>query len=461
MNKKIMTLIHGKYLFSIMLFLALSSGIVNAQGDISASDTTRKNAIRLFIDCQRCDMNYIKEQMPYINYVRDTREAQVYLLVTGQSTGSGGQEYTIFYSGQQEFAGMKDTLTYNANPDATQDITRTGLTNTMALGLMRYVARTSIKNDVKVSFQGARQEDPAQVADNWNYWVFSLETRPEFRLEKSQQQYQWFNLISVNRVTPEWKLQNNFIQSYEKNTFIQQEEDTITGIMTEEKTVGIRKSWTFNNLTVKSLTDHWSAGLRASVLSSSYNNLDLQVRVAPSVEYDIFPYSVSNQKQLRVLYGIGYVYNKYIDITIYDKTQEKLFEHTLDIALQVQQKWGSANMAFGYAAYLNDFSKNKVSLDANVRIRILKGLSLDLNGAVSFIHNQIQLAKGDPSSEDMFLRLAELETNYRYEGSVGLTYTFGSIYNNVVNPRFGGGGGFDGGQGGGGGGGDEYEGGPD
>jgi len=37
----------------------------------------------------------------------------------------------------------------------------------------------------------------------------------------------------------------------------------------------------------------------------------------------------------------------------------------------------------------------------------------------------------------VLLRLRELETQFEYFTSFGLTYTFGSIYNNVVNPRFG------------------------
>ncbi len=45
-----------------------------------------------------CDMNYIRQEMPYINYVRDVKEAQVYMLVTRQSTGSGGTVlYNILY----------------------------------------------------------------------------------------------------------------------------------------------------------------------------------------------------------------------------------------------------------------------------------------------------------------------------------------------------------------------------
>ena len=446
MNNNLKTFLKGKVIFSIILLLALSSGRLFAQGDISGSDTTTKNALRLFIDCQTCDMNYIRKEMPYINYVRDTRESQVYMLVTRQVTGSGGMNYTLFYSGQQELAGMKDTLAYTSNPDATADITRTGLTNTMAMGLMRYVAKTPAKSNVKISFQGETQKNIEQVADKWNYWVFSVGTMPQFTSEKSQKTYQWGIRAYVNRVTPDWKFQNSIQRNFNKSIYIRNKTDNVTGITTEEKTIAVKKSVTFNNLTVKSITDHWSAGIRATALSSSYSNYNVQVRVAPSVEYDIFPYSVSNQKQLRVLYGIGYVYNNYVDTTIYNKTKESLFEHTLDIALQVQQKWGSANMAIGYAAFLNDFSKNNISLDGSVVIRVLKGLSLDFSGSVSFIHNQIQLAKGNRSAEEVYLKLSELETSFRYQGSVSINYTFGSIYNNVVNPRFGSGGGFIGGQ---------------
>jgi len=40
------------------------------------------------------------------------------------------------------------------------------------------------------------------------------------------------------------------------------------------------------------------------------------------------------------------------------------------------------------------------------------------------------------SLEEILLRRRELETSYYYYFSIGLSYTFGSIYNNVVNPRF-------------------------
>jgi len=51
------------------------------------------------------------------------------------------------------------------------------------------------------------------------------------------------------------------------------------------------------------------------------------------------------------------------------------------------------------------------------------------------------LAKGEASLEEILLRRKELATEYEYSLSIGLSFTFGSIYSNVVNPRFGGGGG--------------------
>jgi hypothetical protein len=41
----------------------------------------------------------------------------------------------------------------------------------------------------------------------------------------------------------------------------------------------------------------------------------------------------------------------------------------------------------------------------------------------------------------------ELQSGYEVQFAVGVSYTFGSIFNNIVNPRFGGGGGGGGGNG--------------
>jgi hypothetical protein len=70
-------------------------------------------------------------------------------------------------------------------------------------------------------------------------------------------------------------------------------------------------------------------------------------------------------------------------------------------------------------------------------VRLIKGLSLNLFGGASRIRDQLSLPKGSASLEEVLLRRRALATGYSFYRSVGLSYTFGSIYSNVVNPRFG------------------------
>jgi len=130
----------------------------------------------------------------------------------------------------------------------------------------------------------------------------------------------------------------------------------------------------------------------------------------------------------------GRIYN---DTTIYDKTEELLWQHQLEVAYQVQEKWGSVNVALRGSNYFHDFSKNRVELSGYISIRILKGLSLRIRGGAARINDQLSLVKGEASEAEILLQLQELETTYNLKGGLGLTYTFGSIYNNIVNPRFG------------------------
>lgn len=87
-----------------------------------------------------------------------------------------------------------------------------------------------------------------------------------------------------------------------------------------------------------------------------------------------------------------------------------------------------------------------MELNGFVRLRIVKGLSLSVNGEAAYINDQLNLRKGGLTEAERLLRLKEQATNYSIGGSISITYTFGSIYNNVVNPRFGSGGGGGGGM---------------
>ncbi len=391
----------------------------------TGEDNLRSKALKVFIDCRYCDMDYIREQIPYVNYVRDVRVAELYILVTSQSTGSGGHEYSIFFQGLKRFKGMNDTLIYASSPDETRDRIREGRTNMMKMGIMRYVARTPLASEVKITpAEGLKKQE---VKDKWNYWVFELQTEPQFDSEQSIKEISWDNSASAYKVTPDWKLEFEFNQSIDSRKYIYQDTTYLR----------YRSYWSYDNLMVKSLTDHWSAGVIDNVSSSSYRNIQVGFNIVPSVEYDIFPYSESTRRQLRILYGIGYQFMQYHDTTIYNKMQENLFQQQLRVAFRVQQKWGYVNVSMLASAYMHDVSKNRLSLAGALRIRIFKGFSLRLYGSVARINDQLSLVKGELNEEELLLRIRELATSYRAEGKIGIVYTFGSIYNNVVNPRFG------------------------
>ena len=52
------------------------------------------------------------------------------------------------------------------------------------------------------------------------------------------------------------------------------------------------------------------------------------------------------------------------------------------------------------------------------------------------LHDQIYLAKAGLTRQEVLLRQGQLATSYSAFLFAGLNYTFGSVLNNVVNPRF-------------------------
>jgi hypothetical protein len=417
------------FIHVILLFLIIYTGSGFGQKISIEADTTRRSAVKIFLDCQECDMNYIRQEIPYINYVRDVREAQVYILETNQDAGSGGEQFTFTFQGQGEFKGMNDTLIFTSSPDQTNTIIREKRTSMLKMGLMRYVARTPLFNEIEITHNSELEEE--EVTDRWNYWVFELSTEPQYESEEAIKRLELRNSINISKITPEIKLEIEMDQFYNSEKFIENvntDSARSSTYITNEKLMNI--------LFVKSLGNHWSAGLKWNLGSSTRENYGFRTDILPSIEYDIFPYSEATHRQLRIMYSAGYQFNNYVDTTIYDKVQEGLAIQMLNIAFQIQKKWGSVNLALVGSNYFNDFSKNRLELISSVNIRIFKGLSLQINGGVAHINDQLNLKKGDISESERLLQLRELATKYRVEGGIELTYTFGSIYNNIVNPRF-------------------------
>jgi hypothetical protein len=411
----------------ILLALTLMS---YGQIDADYAEEMKETALKVYMDCDLCDIEYIKTEIAFVNYVRDRREAQLHILITTQSTGSGGQEYTLAYLGQLEYAGQDDVLRYYSGKTDTEDETRQGLVQTLKIGLMRYVAKTPISRRISITLMD--QVKPTSVRDKWKSWVFGLSARGFFNGQKSVVYNSLNGNFSAIRVTPELKIRMSFAASHYSNKYIVEGQDI-------ESTLSSRSLQT---MIVKSRGQHWSVGGYLSLTSSSYSNIQFALKPAPAVEYDLFPYSQSTRKQLRFLYKLNFNAVRYDEETIYLKTKETLWSEDLSITLELKEKWGTVSASLEGSHYFHDLSKYRIQLYGEVSLRLYKGLSIDLFGGGSRIHDQLSLPKREASLEDILLMRKQLATSYDYYFSVGISYTFGSIYSNVVNPRFGSGGEF-------------------
>ncbi|MBM3310884.1 MAG: DUF481 domain-containing protein, partial [Candidatus Aminicenantes bacterium] len=246
--------------------------------------------------------------------------------------------------------------------------------------------------------------------------------------KESQQTSQNFDVrVAANKTTPEVKVRLGARADFENDRF-EYEDETISSD---------RESAMFRGLFAKSLGEHWSVGFSLGMDSSLYRNLRFKVAPAPVLEYDLFPYSESTRRQLRFQYRVGYEYVRYRNETIYDKTKESLLAQALSATLEIEEPWGSLSASLTGSHYFHNLKYNRVEFDSELSFRIFKGLDLNIDAGFERIRDQLALEKGDRTLEEILLRRKELATEYNLSFQVNLSYTFGSIYSNVVNPRFG------------------------
>jgi hypothetical protein len=403
---------------------ALAQTTAPGQADI---DALKKSAVKVYIDCGSCDIEYIKNEITFVNYVRDRNEAHVHVLITTLATGSGGREYTLTFIGQNEFADVKDVQKYFTSATDTEDEIRRGLVQALRLGLMSYVGRTPIASRIAISYTAPREAGP--VRDPWHFWVFSLSSHGSFSGQKSYKRNYLSSNFSANRVTERTKLQLSFYYSASRRKY---------WIESEDRTVsGTSESWDGSGLFVTSLGGHWSAGGYVETSSSFYSNIRFGLSLAPAIEYNVFPYVQSTRRQLRFLYRLAWNPVGYRETTQFGMLRATLWTESLSVTLDLREKWGTISTSVSGVNYLNHFTKGHVDTFGTISLNLYKGLNFFILGGWSLIHDQLSLRLRPPTDDEIYLRLVALQTNSSYFFAVGVQFTFGSIFTNVINPRFG------------------------
>lgn len=383
--------------------------------------------LRVFLDCERCDFDHLRREVTFVDYVRQPADAQVHVLVTSQETGGGGDEFTLYFIGQREFAARSDTLRFQTRQDWTEDEERDALTRTFTLGLVPFAARTGVAQNLSIEYdaaEGAMRALP--VDDPWNLWVFRVGVGMELEGEERQTSAAFDGSVSGSRTTEQLKVDISVRGDFEREE-IERSDSTILTID--------RRDIDAEGLVVFSLGRHWSTGVFAAARSSTRQNQDMSFEFAPAIEYNLYPYEESTRRQILFTYTIGPVYYDYDEETLYHQLSETLVQQRLDISAGFQQPWGEIDASLEGSSYLHDPDLHRIDLFSRVEVRLFRGLSLDIEANVARIKDQIYIPAGDLTDEEIFLELLELGTDWEYGLEVGFSYSFGSLFNNVVNPR--------------------------
>jgi hypothetical protein len=384
--------------------------------------------LKIYLDCNVCDNTYLKQNLGNVQFVRDQNLGDVHLFFVTQRNGSGGRQYEIEFIGKGSFEAINYKLEFSTNTDMTRDDVRNKILEYIKLGLVRFWIEKGTINDVSVSVPSPEKEDDSKekVDDPWNYWVFRLGANGWFSGQETSKFSSLSFNVSAKRVTEKNKFSFRTGINENKSTFSFDGEDIVS----------IQSSKFLFVSDVISITDHWSTGAFGGLGSSVFSNREFYWEFKPAIEYNFFKYSQSANKQLTLSYRNGIVYNKYIERSVFGKDKETLWEHEILLGGTINQKWGNINGQVSFEQYLHDTTLNSFSVFLGTSVRLFKGFNLNLSGNYSLTRNQINLPAGDVSLEELLLQQRQLQSGYNYFFNIGLSYSFGSIYNTIVNPRF-------------------------
>ena len=375
-------------LFPLVLLIQ-SSGMSFAQ-------PAQFERIKIFLNCtgEDCHQEYLVNELYFFDFVRDRFQAEVQVLLIEQTAASSGSRFTLNFIGQKRFAGIKDSTTLTTKPADPEVIIRAQLLAAIKTGLAHYVLRTGWETALRVDYVTRPPEGRVLPDDPWNSWIFTVGLDGDFDGESRRSSLNANAYLSAYRITPSSKIMADVDYEYTVNQFrlasqnVRVPVDNYSGVF----------------YYAHSLNAHWSAGAFAEFEHDKFQNLRLQHRVAPAVEYNFYNFSENTKRQLRLGYQAGYRQLSYLETTVFDRNQEFRPYHQLALVANYAQPWGSVNAVVQGRSFLDNFAQNRFTTRLNLSLSLFEGFRLNVEGSFSLVNDQISLARRVASEEELLLR---------------------------------------------------------
>ncbi|MBK8946337.1 MAG: hypothetical protein IPM32_13860 [Ignavibacteriae bacterium] len=382
--------------------------------------------LKIFIDCEDCEKDFIIRQLSLFDIVRDPTLANIHIKVIMQKNASDGKNITINFYDYKNLKKNDYQYNFNSPNDESELDLHKKLTKLILIVLSNYLDGNAIVELYNVNTIKSDSSFTYNVVnDIWKAWVFTIEFNGGYELEENESLINIEGELSSEKITDDLKIQGIYTYEIEKEKFIDDNRTIENSLLSNS----------FNLNIIKSLSEHWSTGFKGKVYSSSFHNINTSFETFTAIEYNYLPWRESSTKYLTIGYYVGFSRFNYIDETIFNKSTEFLFNHSLKLGSKYLSNWGSVMGEINYSQY--PFLDKKYNIEFNLEfdLNVYSGFAFEIELSAQSIHDQIYLAKGDASFEEILLKKKQLKTSFNMESSIGLKYTFGSIYNNIVNQR--------------------------
>ena len=110
------------------------------------------NLNNLYIKCDRCDNSFLKNEIKYINHVREQGLADIQLFIYRNRNANNGSRYSLDFIGKNKFSGKDLSLVVDTNPRFTRDEVRNALKRKIDIGLIYFLMESEISNSISISY---------------------------------------------------------------------------------------------------------------------------------------------------------------------------------------------------------------------------------------------------------------------------------------------------------------------
>lgn len=411
-----------------LLFLLYLVNYSVAQDSIQT--TVVADRLKIFVegsDISDDDFDYLRNAIDFADFVNEPKVADVHIIIIRDQTGSGGYNFSVWFN-SMSFENLNNyTLNTSIMPGESIYRYRELLGRTLIRGLMPFFNEVDDSKNYKLALKRDQCEkmNESVVDDQWRNWVFKLSLWGGYNYEDRKKGYNYITAFKADKITEKVKIKN----------YIYLTKD-IKKYQSDAGEIEYRYIYNYySNSITYSLSDHWSARSFVSTFQNTYYNQKFAVAYNLAIEYNLIPWDLSDKKIISMAYGLGFSYMHFYELTVRNKMKEALPVHKLNIKAVAVQPWGEINTSIVASQFLNDLSMYSLSLNSVFSFRITKGLTFDFAFNVNGVHDEIYTSARNYSIEDIILGNIDLPSTIEIGSTVGLTYRFGSIYNNVVNKR--------------------------